>query len=74
MADSANKNTTKAKNQFFAEKEEALKNMGGEKQIQKQHDSNKLTARERLAILFDEGYFSGITTFRSTSLQPLRPR
>jgi acetyl-CoA carboxylase carboxyltransferase component len=57
MADSANKNTTKVKNQFFAEKEEALKKIGGEKQIQKQHDANKLTARERLAILFDKGTF-----------------
>lgn len=63
MSDSANNNTTKGKNQFFAEKEEALKKMGGENQIKKQHDSNKLTARERLAILFDEGTFQEVQLF-----------
>jgi acetyl-CoA carboxylase carboxyltransferase component len=31
--------------------------MGGEEQIAKQHGRNKLTARERLALLFDEGSF-----------------
>ena len=31
--------------------------MGGEKRIEKQHAKGKLTARERLALLFDEGTF-----------------
>jgi len=31
--------------------------MGGEKRIQKQHESGKLTARERLDQLFDEESF-----------------
>ena len=31
--------------------------MGGEKHIEKQHAKGKLTARERLALLFDEGTF-----------------
>ncbi len=30
---------------------------GGEKRIEKQHEKGKMTARERLAILFDEGSF-----------------
>lgn len=30
---------------------------GGEKRIQKQHDNGKLTARERMELLFDEGSF-----------------
>ena len=30
---------------------------GGEARIQKQHDSGKLTARERLELLFDKGTF-----------------
>ena len=38
---------------------------GGPKRIEAQHKSNKLTARERLAILFDEGSFIEIDTFVS---------
>lgn len=30
---------------------------GGEAKIKKQHDANKLTARERIALLLDEGSF-----------------
>jgi propionyl-CoA carboxylase beta chain len=35
-----------------------LMSMGGHELIQKQHDLGKLTARERLHILFDEGSFN----------------
>ena len=38
-------------------RKEKLRAMGGEKQIQKQHDKGKLTARERLDQFFDEGSF-----------------
>ncbi|MEL7647816.1 MAG: carboxyl transferase domain-containing protein [Sedimentibacter sp.] len=38
-------------------KKEKLKLGGGEKRIEKQHQQGKLTARERLNILFDEGSF-----------------
>jgi len=38
---------------------------GGPKRIEAQHKSNKLTARERLDILFDEGSFIEIDTFVS---------
>lgn len=31
---------------------------GGEARVQKQHDAGKLTARERLAVLFDSGTFT----------------
>ena len=31
--------------------------MGGEERIQRQHDQNKLTVRERIELLFDEGTF-----------------
>ncbi len=37
---------------------------GGEKRIDKQHESGKLTARERLAALLDEGSFSEVGLFR----------
>ena len=30
---------------------------GGEKRVEKQHASGKLTARERIELLFDEGSF-----------------
>lgn len=36
---------------------------GGEKRIQRQHDSGKLTARERLALLVDDGMFQEMGTF-----------
>ncbi|HEX2195312.1 MAG TPA: carboxyl transferase domain-containing protein, partial [Actinomycetota bacterium] len=32
--------------------------MGGPERIQRQHDAGKLTARERIALLFDEGSFT----------------
>jgi acetyl-CoA carboxylase carboxyltransferase component len=51
-------------------KEEKLRAMGGEKQIQKQHDKGKLTARERLDQLFDEGSFRELDLYvehRSTN-------
>lgn len=38
---------------------------GGEKRIEKQHISGKLTARERLEILFDEGSFVEVGTLRA---------
>lgn len=40
-------------------KEEALKG-GGEKRIESQHSKGKLTARERIALLIDEGTFEEI--------------
>jgi acetyl-CoA carboxylase carboxyltransferase component len=43
--------------------EAELKAGGGEKSIQKQHESGKLTARERLALFFDEGTFQETDLF-----------
>ena len=36
---------------------------GGQKRIDKQHESGKLTARERIALLFDEGSFVELDAF-----------
>lgn len=36
---------------------------GGEKRIKKQHDAGKMTARERLALLYDENSFVEIDAF-----------
>ena len=63
MSEDFQKNTTKGKISAFEAKEKILKLMGGVKQIKKQHDANKLTARERLAILFDEGTFQEVQLF-----------
>ncbi|WP_070138387.1 acyl-CoA carboxylase subunit beta [Crocinitomix algicola] len=52
-----------------SKKEEALKG-GGEKRIESQHSKGKLTARERIQLLLDEGSFEEIgmlTTHRSTN-------
>lgn len=38
-------------------KREAARNGGGKKRLEKQHEKGKLSARERLSILFDEGTF-----------------
>ncbi len=38
-------------------REASIKGMGGAERIKKQHDQGKLTARERVEILFDKGSF-----------------
>jgi methylmalonyl-CoA decarboxylase subunit alpha len=47
----------------LAKLEAEIKAGGGEKGIKKQHDSGKLTARERLALLFDAGTFQEMGLF-----------
>src|SRR5256714_5963025 len=41
----------------LAERRAAIRLGGGEEKIAKQHDAGKLTARERIALLIDEGTF-----------------
>jgi acetyl-CoA carboxylase carboxyltransferase component len=41
----------------LAEQRAAVRQMGGAEAIQKQHESGKLTARERIELLFDPGTF-----------------
>ncbi len=43
--------------------EEEAKAGGGEKRIQQQHDRGKLTARERIDLLFDSGTFQELDLF-----------
>ncbi|MBN1176943.1 MAG: methylmalonyl-CoA carboxyltransferase, partial [Dehalococcoidales bacterium] len=43
--------------------EAELKAGGGEASVQKQHDSGKLTARERLDLFFDKGTFQETDLF-----------
>jgi acetyl-CoA carboxylase carboxyltransferase component len=53
-------------NELTAEMEERRKRIekgGGETRIQKQHDAGKLTARERIALLLDEGSFVELGVF-----------
>jgi acetyl-CoA carboxylase carboxyltransferase component len=45
------------------EREARVRAMGGEKEIQRQHVSEKLTARERLELLFDPGTFQEMDLF-----------
>ena len=44
---------------------EAAKLGGGEKRIAAQHAKGKLTARERLDVLLDEGSFEELDTYAS---------
>jgi acetyl-CoA carboxylase carboxyltransferase component len=46
-------------------REEKMLQMGGEKAVAKQHDQGKLTARERLNLLFDAGTFRELDMFVS---------
>ncbi len=39
------------------QREEKVLKMGGGKAVEKQHGKGKLTARERLFLLFDDGSF-----------------
>ena len=39
------------------EKKEQYRGMGGPERVERQHDQNKLTVRERLELLYDEGTF-----------------
>jgi len=47
----------------LAELEAEAKAGGGEERVQQQHDSGKLTARERLDLLFDSGTFHELDLF-----------
>ena len=53
----------KSKLQAMLEKKEHIKQGGGAKKIEKQHASGKLTARERIDLLFDEGSFQEYNIF-----------
>ncbi len=55
--------TTKDKINNLLEKEKKIEMMGGEAQIEKQHNKGKLTARERINLLFDPGTFREIDKF-----------
>ena len=47
------------------EREEQILKMGGEKGVERQHSRGKLTARERMNLLFDPGTFQEIDMFVS---------
>ncbi|HZS74279.1 MAG TPA: carboxyl transferase domain-containing protein, partial [Candidatus Nitrosotalea sp.] len=44
----------------FLHKKRQAEQSGGEERIQGQHDKGKLTARERIDLLLDEGSFTEI--------------
>jgi len=50
--------TVKERIDELREKEAKERQLGGEKGVKKQHDSGKLTARERIDLLFDQGTFT----------------
>lgn len=63
MGDKQQKNTTMDKMNDFEKKKQTLQSMGGEKQIARQHELKKLTARERLDLFFDKGTFQEVQLF-----------
>ena len=55
--------STQEKLEKMLKKSEVLQLGGGEKAIAKQHSKGKMTARERIAALFDEGSFVELDRF-----------
>lgn len=55
--------TTADQIRSFEEKRDRLTAMGGEKMVRKQHELGKLTARERIDLLFDAGTFQEVQLF-----------
>lgn len=55
--------STEAKIREFEAKRDTLMTMGGKEMIRRQHEQGKLTARERLNILFDKGLFHEVQLF-----------
>ena len=55
--------TVQEKIDLLHEKLAKIEMGGGQKRIDKQHSSGKMTARERLVTLFDEGSFTEISQF-----------
>ena len=55
--------TVAEKIQQLKEKEKKVKQMGGQAAVQKQHDSGKLSARERIDLFFDPDTFQEIDMF-----------
>lgn len=49
--------------QQLIERRSKIEEAGGAKRVQKQHDSGKLTARERITLLFDAGTFVELDAF-----------
>ncbi len=47
----------------LAEREAKIREMGGKKAVEKQHEGGKLSARERLNLLFDPGTFRELDLF-----------
>jgi propionyl-CoA carboxylase beta chain len=57
------KGLTEEKIGIFEDKKADLLTMGGEKTVRKQHDLGKLTARERINLLFDPESFQEVQLF-----------
>jgi acetyl-CoA carboxylase carboxyltransferase component len=55
----------------FAEREEALKKQYSARQSEKQHSKGKLTAQERINLLFDPGTFEEIDAFVTPAAIPV---
>jgi acetyl-CoA carboxylase carboxyltransferase component len=55
----------------FIERQEALKKQYSPKQAEKQHSKGKLTAHERINLLFDSGTFEEIDAFVTPADQPV---
>ena len=55
--------TNQARIEELRQREAKERALGGPKAVQKQHDSGKLTARERLDLLFDAGTFQELDVF-----------
>src|SRR5215510_1448023 len=63
MASKQQQKHSKSKLDLFNERDKDAKLGGGTKRIEKQHAAGKLTARERIEFLLDEGSFEEFDRF-----------
>jgi len=55
----------------FIDRQEALRKQYSPEQAEKQHAKGKLTAQERISLLFDNGTFEEIDAFVTPASQPV---
>ncbi|OPY80877.1 MAG: Methylmalonyl-CoA carboxyltransferase 12S subunit [Syntrophus sp. PtaU1.Bin005] len=63
MATENSTNTTSEKIRDYGSRKKTLMRMGGREMVRKQHELGKLTARERLDLLFDTATFQEVQLF-----------
>ncbi len=79
MADNSRENSWKKEVEEIESRKRLAYKMGGKKNVQRQHNEGKLTVRERIQALVDEGSFNetgvlaGVSTYEKNDLKSFIP-